>query len=100
MITNTPNFPEDTPVLVWYPPPGANDQDRTSWAWLPGTVLERCGPDEWSVVIDGRDDLSEPDPHDPQCRLYPMCFRDSTELRTITTRAWEQSTVRGESADG
>ena len=35
--------------------------DRSAWPWLPGSILEQCGPDEWRVrggprasMLDGR----------------------------------------------
>lgn len=35
-------FPEDSPVLVRYPLPGADQHDRDAWAWLPGSILSQC----------------------------------------------------------
>lgn len=85
---NDGRFPDDSPVLVRYPlddPPG----DRADWPWVPGHVLGhvlgQCGPDEWWVVVDGDDRLAEYDPtgEDPDGPLYPLCFRDSSELRDV-----------------
>lgn len=39
-------YPDDTAVLVWYPPLGANERDHEAWAWLPGSIVSQCGPDE------------------------------------------------------
>lgn len=94
---NDGRFPEDGPVLVRFPVTAAQEADREEWPWVPGTILGQCGPDEWHVVIDGRDDLAEPDPDapaDPAARLYPACFRDSSELRRVSESEWEQLRVR------
>jgi hypothetical protein len=29
--------------------------DRERWPWLPGTIVEQCGPDEWYVCIEVRE---------------------------------------------
>jgi len=42
-------YHEDTPVMVRFPLPGHQDNDRGSWPWLPGTVIAVCGEDEWQV---------------------------------------------------
>lgn len=66
-----PSFPDETPVEVRFPLTKTQERgDRELWPWLPATVLEQVGPDEWAVCID----LDELD--------YPVCFRDSSELRT------------------
>jgi hypothetical protein len=79
---NDGRFPEDSAVLVKYPLTGEQEKgDRKDWPWLPGTVLGQCGPDEWHVVVDGVEELAEPDPDDPGEVLYPACFRDSSEIR-------------------
>jgi hypothetical protein len=95
-------YPDDSPVLVWYPPAGADDHDRSTWAWLPGSVLSRCASDEWHVVIEVPA-LAEPDPSvpngdAPEDLLYPACFRDASELRPVTVRRRQRA--REESADG
>ncbi|MEU7746844.1 hypothetical protein [Nonomuraea sp. NPDC049158] len=51
MIKYLPNdndgrFPEETLVLVRHPLRDDQNDDRDSWPWLPGTVLEQCGADE------------------------------------------------------
>jgi hypothetical protein len=82
-IGNDGRFPEETPVLVRYPLRDNSTSDRNSWPWLPGTVLEQCGPDEWRVVVEVRSlaepDLSVPNGAAPENLLYPACFRDETE---------------------
>jgi hypothetical protein len=78
---NDGRFPDDSPVLIRYPLT-ADQTDRAVWPWLPGHVLGQCGPDEWHVVVDGAEELAEPDPDDPDGDpLYPSCFRDSSEIR-------------------
>jgi hypothetical protein len=97
-----PQFADDSPVLVWYPPSGADHHDRDAWAWLPGSILRQCGPDEWHVVIEVLA-LAEPDPsgsnrHAPENLLYPACFRDASEIRPVTVQQWQRASE--ESADG
>lgn len=101
---NDGRFPDESPVLVRYPPPGADASDRGAWAWLPGSILGRCGPDEWYVVVEVPA-LAEPDPSmpngdAPENLLYPACFRDSSELRSITVRQWERLQNALEAAGG
>jgi hypothetical protein len=92
---NDGRFPEDSPVLIWYPLLGADDSDRDTWAWLPGSILEQCGPDEWRVVVEvpalAYPDPSVPNGNAPEHMLYPACFRDSSEIRGVTVRQWEQA---------
>lgn len=98
---NDGRFPEECPVLVRYPLTAEQNADRSrrAWPWLPGTVLEQVGPDEWQVCMDGCYVLSFPDPdrpvgadpHDPQWRLYPVCFRESSELRRVSLAEWERA---------
>jgi hypothetical protein len=83
-------FLEDSPVLVWYPPPGADHQSPETWAWLPGSILEQHGPDEWRVVVEVPQ-LAYPDPCEPENMLYPACFRDASELRPVTVWQWQQA---------
>jgi hypothetical protein len=81
-------FPDETPVLTRFPRTEAEKQgDRPAWPWLPGTVLERCGPDEWRVCVEVRElatrrDGSKPRSNTPPHKLYfPCCFRDASEIR-------------------
>jgi hypothetical protein len=90
-----PQFPDDSPVLVWYPPPGADQHDRDTWAWLPGSILDQCGPDEWRVVVEVPA-LAEPDPSipngdEPENLINPACFRDAGEIRAVTVRQWREA---------
>lgn len=84
---NDGRFPDDSAVEVWYPPLGADDKLRDTWAWLPGTIAGQCGPDEWHVYIVVRDlavlEDGSPAPEGipDEDTYYPGCYRDSTELR-------------------
>ena len=79
---------EDTPVMVRYPRTNEEERDdRANWPWLPGMILEQCGPDEWRVCVEVRElavrqDGSKPTPRTPQHKLfYPCCYRDSSEIK-------------------
>jgi hypothetical protein len=81
-------FAEDVAVMVKYPRTTEEERgDRVAWPWLPGTVLQQCGPDEWQVCVEDlavavRKDGSRPTPRTPKNKLfYPLCYRDSSELR-------------------
>jgi hypothetical protein len=42
------NLADETPVLVRYPRTTEEERgDRAKWPWLPGTILQQVGPDEW-----------------------------------------------------
>ena len=88
MSEDGPAFAEDMAVEVRYPRTKQEEQgDRADWPWLPGTVLEQCGPDEWRVVVEDRSvavrkDGSKPTRRTPERNLYyPCCFRDACEIR-------------------
>ncbi|GAA0986678.1 hypothetical protein GCM10009555_064610 [Acrocarpospora macrocephala] len=89
-IKTPTSLPENTPVLVWYPLSEAVEQDRTAWAWLPGTVLSQCRPDEWHFVVEVPARAVR-DGDGPGSLQYPACFRDSTEIHAITEDQWEQA---------
>jgi hypothetical protein len=79
---------EDTLVMVRYPRTNEEERgDRANWSWLPGTIVEQCGPDEWQVCVEDmavavREDGSKPTPKTPQHKLfYPLCFRDASEIK-------------------
>jgi hypothetical protein len=104
-VDNDGKFPDESPVEVRYPCSEQEEQDeRERWPWLPGTIVEQCGPDEWYVCVvarelgvldDGRlaadstpgDDLS-----------FPCCFRDSSEIRPRTTSGIPASSTRPEAS--
>ena len=85
---NDGRFPDDSRVEVRYPRTRQEEQgDRSKWPWLPGTIEQQCGPDEWQVCVmdksvavlrDGRRA-----PHGTASRNlhYPLCYRDSSEIR-------------------
>jgi hypothetical protein len=78
---------EDDPVEVRYPLPDNDKHDRSSWPWLPGTILAECGPDEWQVCVEVRELATLEDGRPPHRKtlahnlFYPLCFRDSSEIR-------------------
>ena len=86
-ITSGP-WREDDSVEVRYPLPDSDKHDRSSWPWLPGTILAVCGPDEWQVCVEVRDlatleDGRSPRRDTPDHKLfYLVCFRDSSEIRS------------------
>jgi hypothetical protein len=89
-IENDGRFPDDSPVQVWYPPKGTvgtETPQRDEWAWLPGSILGQCGPDEWHVVVEVRelvtliDGTPVPDGTTDQDLYYPACYRDASEIR-------------------
>ena len=90
---NDGRFPDESPVEVRYPRSKQEEQgDRERWPWLPGTIVEQCGPDEWYVCIEVRELAELGDgrcaPRGTAsrnlyypCCYYPCCFRDSSEIR-------------------
>ena len=92
---NDGRFPDDSPVEVRYPRSKQEERygDRSAWPWLPASILEQCGPDEWYVCVEVRElavlrDGRKPPRGTPSRNLYyPCCYRDSTEIRPRTTAA-------------
>jgi hypothetical protein len=91
MHDNDGRFPDGSGIEVRYPRSKQEEHgDRSKWPWLPGSILEQCGPDEWYVCAhvpelatlrDGR----KPPRGTPSSKLYyPCCFRDSSEIRHRT----------------
>jgi hypothetical protein len=86
-----PAWREDDPVEVRYPLPDSDERDRSSWPWLPGTILAVCGPDEWQVCVEVRELATPghgrqsrhntPDHFYPVCFFYPVYFRNSSKIR-------------------
>jgi hypothetical protein len=79
---------EDMPVMVRYPRTIEQERgDRAAWPWLPGTIVQQVGPDEYQVCVEDmavavRKDGSKPTPRTPQHNLYyPLCFRDASEIK-------------------
>jgi hypothetical protein len=85
---NIIEYEEGTQVLVRYPAPGMTHlTSRETWPWYPGTIEEKCGPDEWLVAMESRDVATAEDGSpapanaDDDDVWFPVCFRDSTEIR-------------------
>jgi hypothetical protein len=81
-------FREETLVEVRFPRSKQEEKgDRSAWPWLPGTVLEQVGPDEYEVCVEVRElatlqDGSKPRKNTPPHKLYyTVCFRDGSEIR-------------------
>jgi hypothetical protein len=92
-------FPEGTTVLVWYPPCGADVRDRSTWAWLAGSIVSQCCLDEWCIVVEAPE-LAEPDTRlldgdAPENLLYPLCFGDSSEIRAVSAEQWARTREEG-----
>jgi hypothetical protein len=101
---NDGRFPDQSEVLVRYPlrpgperRPGQSQDEhlailkayRETWPWLPGTIEQQCGPDEWLVTIEDRR-LAELDDGSPapggtpdEDLLFPQCYRESSEIRLV-----------------
>jgi hypothetical protein len=87
---NDGRFPGESAVEVRYPRTKQEGQgDRSAWPWLPGSIMEQVGPDEWRVCVEVRElavrrDGSKPTARTPASRLYyPCCYRDSSEIRVV-----------------
>jgi hypothetical protein len=85
---NDGRFPDDSPVEVRYPRSKPEERgDRAAWPWLPGSIVEQCGPDEWYVCVEVRelallrDGRKAPRGTPSRSLYYPCCFRDSSEIR-------------------
>ncbi len=91
---NDGRFPDESPVEVRYPRSKQEEHgDRERWPWLPGTIVEQCGPDEWYVCVVARelavleDGRAAADSTPSDDLFFPCCFRDSSEIRPRTTSA-------------
>ena len=84
---NDGRFPDGSRVEVRYPRTRGEHGDRAAWPWLPGTITGQCGPDEWQVCVEDRAVAvlrdGRPAPRNTASRnlYYPLCFRDSSEIR-------------------
>ena len=92
---NDGRFPDESRVEVRYPRTRQEEHgDRAAWPWLPGSIVEQCGPDEWRVCVEDRGVAvlrdGRPAPRNTASRnlYYPLCFRDSSEIR------WPAPTVQ------
>ena len=91
---NDGRFPDNTPVEVRFPRSKQEERgDRAAWPWLPGSILEQCGPDEWRVCVEVRElatlrDGRKAPRGTPSRNLYfPCCFRGSSEIRPRSAAA-------------
>jgi hypothetical protein len=85
---NDGRFPDDSRVEVRYPRTRQEEHgDRSTWPWLPAIIEQQCGPDEWQVcVMDKsvsvlRDGRRGPRNTASRNLYYPLCYRDSSEIR-------------------
>jgi hypothetical protein len=83
---NDGRFPDESPVGIRYSCSKQEEQgDREQWLWLPGTVVEQSGPDEWYVCVEARelavlrDGRRAPRGTASHRLYYPCCFRGSSE---------------------
>jgi len=75
-MTEANPFPDETPVLGGSRATSREKRgSREAWPWLPGTVLQQCGPDEWQVCVEVRE-LAYPEGGE---LWYPCCIRDAGE---------------------
>jgi hypothetical protein len=66
------SFPEDSWVEVRYPLTGEQERgDRAAWPWLPG----------WEICVQAPELARQ---HEGESEtVYPVCFRDASELRSL-----------------
>lgn len=82
MTENDGRFPDGSSIRVRFPQNQTQETGpRELWPWLPGTVLEQCGPNEWLILVE-HPDLAEPDETGEP--TYPTCYRDAEEIRRET----------------
>src|SRR5436305_478100 len=55
--------------------------EGTGWPGVAATILSRCGPDEWELVIEDERATSIEDGAGEDGRCYPIVFRDGSEIR-------------------
>jgi hypothetical protein len=98
---NDGRFPDESPVEVRYPRSKQEEQgDREQWPWLPGTIVEQCGTDEWYVCIEVRglavlrDGRRAPRGTASRNLYYRCCFRDGSEIRPRTASSGAASATR------
>ncbi|GAA0469429.1 hypothetical protein Aca07nite_27880 [Actinoplanes capillaceus] len=76
---NDGKFPDDADVQVRYPLTDRQSAaGRMVWPWVDGYVVGQCGPNEWDICVDGADPIDHDEHGEP---LYPLVFRDASELR-------------------
>ena len=98
---NDGKFPDESLVEVRYPRSKQEEQgDRERWPWLPGTIVEQCGPEEWYVCVEVRElavlrnGRRAPRGTASRNLYYPCCFRDGSEIRPRTTPGSAASATR------
>jgi hypothetical protein len=98
---NDGKFPDESPVEVRYPRSKQEEHgDREQWPWLPATIVEQCGPDEWYVCLVARelpvreDGLPAADSTPGDDLFFPCCFRDSSEIRPRTASSGPAAATR------
>ena len=94
----TAGSPTRAGVEVRYPRTRQEENgDRSAWPWLPGSIIQQCGPDEWQVCVEDRGVAvlgdGRPAPRNTASRnlYYPLCFRDSSEIRRPASAVPEPS---------
>jgi hypothetical protein len=100
---NDGKFPDESLVEVRYPRSKQEEQaDREQWPWLPGSIVEQCGPDEWYVCVEVRELAVLRDGQRARRGTanrnlyYPCCFRDGSEIRPrIVSSGATSATRRG-----
>jgi hypothetical protein len=105
---NDGKFPNNSPVEVRFPRSKEQEQgDRSAWPWLPGSILEQCGPDEWYVCVEVRDlDVLcdgrwAPRRTASRNLYYACCYRDGSGIHPRRSRCrrtghgWQGGPVSG-----
>lgn len=101
-MENDGRFSDGLWVLTRYPAPDmTHETPRESWPWWVATIEQQCGPDEWQLMVWGRE-LAELEDGSPAPEgtpedelLYPLCFRDQEEIRLIADYRAEMIKARG-----
>jgi hypothetical protein len=109
--TRTRTTTAGSPTRAWsrvrYPRSKQEEQGhRSAWPWLPGSILEQCGPDEWYVCVEVRelavlrDGRRAPRGTASRNLYYPCCFRDGSEIRPRTPDSGAVSAMPGLTTPG
>ena len=82
------SFPKDSWVETRYPLTSEQEHgDRAAWPWVPGWVASVCGPDEREICVQTPEVAMQ---HQGET-VYPVCFRDSSEIRPVEQEAEAQA---------
>jgi hypothetical protein len=88
-----PVFPEDSWVEVHYPLTSEQkNADRDVWPSLPGWVVAQCGRDGWEICVQAPELATWYEGE----AWYPVCFRDSSEIRLPEAQADPERSARPE----